>query len=466
MTDDVQESLLDRKVEKGAEKYFRRYRSQCEALSASPLAKARTLTPYDYYALGKQLENWDRYKEMCTEDGTLANLGKIPNIAYDVITVGYGASPLSVMASTQPIDEEQGMVYFKEVIASTTRGSHTAGNMIFDPRNGGITPLSGYSSDRVVQALGNTAGGTQSYSGNINNTPLRTQRVKISIPTLNLTAVDNGEGFLIGYDIQGTINYSTGAYTIALANDPAGVHAIVAESSTSFEGAPDIPRINLRLAHKQINAIVFALKDTVGLEQSYAMRRRFGLIAEDEITNDLVAAINSEMVSLGIAKLSAAAVGNTNFTKAAPASVSDFEHRMSFKFKIAEAESTLLGNAGRGSIKVMVAGLNVCSIISTLPGFRKIADGNDIGPHIYGELDGVIVIRVHNPQILSADQMLCLHKGASPFDASLVWSPYMPLVVTNALPTGANPLMSQKAAAIWGGMDVVVPNFVTRLTLV
>lgn len=466
MTEQAQERLLDQKVEKGADRYFRRYRAQCEALSASPLAKARSLNAYDYYALGKQLENWDRYKEMCSEDGTLANLGKIPNIAYDVITVGYGASPLSVMASTQPIDEEQGMVYFKEVIATSSRGSHNAGDMIFDPRNGGTTPLAGFSSDRVTQSLGSTTAATQSYSGTINNTPLRTQRVSITIPSLNLSAVDNGAGLLIGYNIQGTIDYATGAYTIELANDPAGAHAIVAESSTSFEGSVDIPRINLRLAHKQINAIVFALKDTVGLEQSYAMRRRFGLIAEDEITNDLVAAINSEMVSLGISKLAASAQGNVNFSKAAPASVSDFEHRMSFKFKIAEAESTLLGNAGRGSIKVMVAGLNVCSILATLPGFRKIADGNDIGPHIYGELDGVVVIRVHNPAILSPDQMLCLHKGASPFDASLVWAPYMPLVVTNALPTGANPLMTQKAAAIWGGMDVVVPNFVTRLTLV
>lgn len=41
----------------------------------------------------------------------------------------------------------------------------------------------------------------------------------------------------------------------------------------------------------------------------------------------------------------------------------------------------------------------------------------------------------------------------------------MPLVVTSALPTGANPLLSQKAAAVWAAQKVVVPNFVVRIVV-
>jgi len=41
----------------------------------------------------------------------------------------------------------------------------------------------------------------------------------------------------------------------------------------------------------------------------------------------------------------------------------------------------------------------------------------------------------------------------------------MPLVVTTALPTGANPLLNQKAAAVWSAIESLVPNFITTLDI-
>jgi len=49
---------------------------------------------------------------------------------------------------------------------------------------------------------------------------------------------------------------------------------------------------------------------------------------------------------------------------------------------IQRAEATMLGNAGRGAINVIIAGRNACSIIGTLPGFVKISDGTMLGPHL------------------------------------------------------------------------------------
>lgn len=466
---DVNENTgMGNKSAREADQYFKKYRSQMEALEKSPLAKTKQIGQYDHYALGKQLAAFESYKEMCEEDGSIAQLGKIPNIALDVITIAYGASPMTALASIQPIDEERGTVYYKKVVAQTNRGSHAQGDTAFDPTQGGIAPLEGYAGDTIVESMGDTAAGTQNYTGNLTNVPLRPQYVTIEIALSggSLTLTDNGEGLLVGFKAFGTIDYATGAYDITLHEDPNEVAAMTAETATNFEEAPDIPKIIFKLTDKSIRAKVWALKDTVGLEQSYAMKKRFGMVAEDEIANDLVASINSEMLTYAIKRLSASAVGNTTFSKAAPSAVSDYDHRMSFKFKIAEAESKLLGNAGRGNISVMVAGLNVCAILSTLPGFEKISDGQDIGPHIFGTLDGVTVIRVHNANILSPDEMLGIYRGTSPFDAALVWAPYMPLVVTTAMPTGANPLTSQKAAAVWGGLDILATNFVTKITLV
>jgi len=41
----------------------------------------------------------------------------------------------------------------------------------------------------------------------------------------------------------------------------------------------------------------------------------------------------------------------------------------------------------------------------------------------------------------------------------------MPLVVTSAMPTGKNPLMNQKAAAIWAAIDILVDKFITKITI-
>ena len=125
----------------------------------------------------------------------------------------------------------------------------------------------------------------------------------------------------------------------------------------------------------------------------------------------------------------------------------------------------MLGNAGRGMISTMVAGRSACEVIGTLPGFTKISDGSTIGTHIYGTLNGVTVVRVPHTQVLDVNTVLCLYKGATPFEAPAVYAPYMPLVVTDTLPTGENPLVNQKAAAVWAAVESLVPNYVTKLVV-
>lgn len=57
---------LNEQAEEAAERYFRRYREHIQLLeNGSLLSKVRPITPYDYYALGRQLEAWESYKAMC-----------------------------------------------------------------------------------------------------------------------------------------------------------------------------------------------------------------------------------------------------------------------------------------------------------------------------------------------------------------------------------------------------------------
>jgi len=464
----MQEMQLGARIERSAEGYLSKYRPFVEALeSKSLLSKTRSISATDVYALGKQLENFEVYRDLCEEDGTLAQLGKIPDVAFDVLTVAYGTSPLSAIASQQPIDEEQGTIYYKNIVAASNRGGVQQGDVLSGPMSGDNYAADGYASSAVVgESHGMTADGTLEYNFVLVNAPLRVGSVRIELPEVGLVAQDNGAGQLIGFDIQGTIDYATGAVAITLKENAGDGHAITASYQSDYEAAEDIPKILMKFTSKTVNSRLWALKDTIGMQQSYALRRRFGMVAEDEVAQDLVAAINSEQMNAATRMLLAKAQGETTFTKQAPTGISYAEHKQAFKDALAQAEAVILGNAGRGTISALVAGRNVCALVGTLPGFSKLSDGAAIGPHIFGTLDGILIIRVPNQHVMNPDEAVAIYKGKSNFEAALVNSPYMPLVVTSALPHGANPLMNQRAAAVWGAIDVLVPNFITKIRMV
>ena len=464
---DINEQIKSKQTDLEAERYLKKYRPMIEALEKdSMISKVRSVRSYDVYNLGRQLEMWEHYKMICEEEGTASQLGKLPTVALDIITASYGTNPLSVIASIQPIQEEIGLIYFKKLVAQNTRGNVTAGQIISDAVNMEQVAPVGYASDRLTQSGPTTTAAVLAYTFNLTQIPVRPGSVTIAAGSIVIPNIDNAEGLILGNGIQGTINYVTGAVSITFAADPGAGVGIAATYATDFEAALDIPQIQFKMTSKQIQARVFALKSTIGMEQSYAMRQRFGMVAEDEVANDLVSSINAETMNIAIAQLSAAA-GAAAFTwNATPdAGVSYVDHKQAFKDQVAKLESVILGAAGRGIVNVMIAGRGVCSLIQTLPGFTKISDGTSIGPHIFGTLDGCIIVRVPNTAVLATGDVLGIYNGTSPFESAFVYSPYMPLLITTAMPTGQNPLLNQKAAAVWAGTDVLVPQFVKRFTV-
>jgi len=276
--DKIDENAIVHRADNKAEQFFSnpKYKPFIESLEKdSALSKVRSITSYDVYALGHQLHQFENYVQMCEEDGTVNQLGKIPNVALDVITVAYGSSPLSVAASVQPVEEEQGTIYYKDVVAQTTRGGVTTGDVMSTPNQMDQNIYDGYSGDIATQTLDTTVALTLTYGGVVTNAPLRKERVIVTVPSLGLTATDNGNGFLIGYNLQGTIDYATGAITVEFATNPGVGAAIVVQSAQDFEGAPDIPKIVFQLKSKSIMSRIWALKSTVGLEQSYAFETSF-----------------------------------------------------------------------------------------------------------------------------------------------------------------------------------------------
>ena len=154
-------------------------------------------------------------------------------------------------------------------------------------------------------------------------------------------------------------------------------------------------------------------------------------------------------------------MGSVDWNKNPSPGLSWFEHKQELKDVISRAEGTLFANAGRGVVNYIIAGVTACGILSNLPGFVK-SQFSGSGPHVYGTLDGISIIR---SPLTTTNYMYPVYKGTGFFDAPIVYSPYMPLFVTNTLPTPNNLLSKSGIAAVWAGLKVVVPQFCTRIII-
>lgn len=459
--------MQSRQIEQGAERFLRKYRPLVEALeSHSLLSKVRAIRPFDIYAMGSQLEMFETYKLMCEEEGTASQLGRLPMVALDVIAANYGSSPLSAIASVQPIQEEQGLVYFKKLIATQTRGNVTAGQAVQNAVQLEDVAAQGYAHDLVTENVGTGDGSVKAFNVTVSHFPIRPGSLSLTVAGTAAKVYDDMEGNLLGKGVEGAINYATGAVTLSFVTAPTTGQVLAVTYATDFEADTNIPQVQFKLTTKPVHARVYALKSTVGLEQAYALRQRFGMVADDEIANDLVNQINAETMNVAISLLrSAAGASAVNWDATPDSGVAYFDHKQALKDQFAKLEAAILGKAGKGTANVHIIGRGVAAIAQTLPGFQKLSDGTTSGPHLFGTLDGQLLVRVPNSSVLPSGEIISMYNGTSPFEAALVYSPYMPLVVTTAMPTGMNPLLNQKAAAVWAGTDVLVPQFLAKGTV-
>lgn len=456
--------------ERMAENYRKKYKEQVTALESSMLNKVVGVNEYHIAQLGKQLDSFDTYLKLSEANGTLNNLGQLPRVALDVITASMGQSVLSIMSSVQAIPSQKGIIHYKNIEAAQTKGNLQAGETFIDPTTGIKTPR-GYANNEVIETIGEGDGSEDSFAAVLSFNPTRNQFLQIFVGG-ELVARDQGDlstrglGEIWGKGVSGTVTYATGAIELKFDEPVADTVVIEAKYQENYEAAEDIPKIESYWASKDIEAKVYALKATIGMLQQFTLQKEYGESAMDEMAKDLIRAVNTEIGGDMIRLYRAQAVGTTSFSRTPSAGVSFFDHKMEYFDKINEADSELVKNAGRGQISVMVVGRNHAAFVAGLPGFKKISDGRTLGAHVFGELNGVVYIRVPEDNLIGgADAGVGIFRGDSPFDAAGVYAPYMPLMSTSDLPELRNPLVSQRAVACMAGVQVLVPQYATKFDL-
>lgn len=488
--------------ESGADAARKRWPSLVNSFeNKSVLARTRGVGEEDVYALGSMLESWEKYRNFCESNGTLSDLGQIPKHALEIITADYGMSIVPHLASVQPIKERLGLIYYKTVKATKSRGNIEAGDYLqhpFKPPHVSTGDLGdfnslrypeGYAGEMVIATVPiTTDGANQTFAG----TPLyeipssdaanvRPRSVKITGSytalgtTYSFIMIDDGEGNLLGNGVSGTIRYvdlsndpgdEAGILNLTFANVPdADTFNFTMEYATDFEESGFVPEINFTVEQTDIAAEIFALTQSQGMFKSFEFQNRFGQSAEEMMARDLTGALNLELGNTAVSRLVAAAESipgnNVTFNAGTPQYVSYAEHMQQLKAMIVRASSTILRNAGRGQVNYIIAGHSAAALIATLPGWKQeIVDTP--GSNIWGTLDGMTVIRAPHIQ---ENAIYCVYKGKGGFDTPLVYSPYMPLVVTKTLQDIDNILKNRSVAAVWAGMKVVAPTFVTKITV-
>ena len=463
----LKEKKQAQSVDQKLDGYFKNdlFLEQFEALEDSPLKHSRGIYDNDYYILGDMFEKYLSYSQYVNENGNVNDLGVLPKVALDVISSSYAASIIPYLCTVQNLEEEQGLIYFKNLKAINSRGNVTADQSLYDPRKAPDVYPVGYAGEDQTEIIFSTVVGTTNYTGVLSILPIRPRTINVYVAGLNLEATDNGNGDLLGKGIWGTINYVTGDYDITFTTAPTAVHVVSATYATNFEESGNIPKLSMVLDSITVKSQIFVVGSDTGMFKAYSLNKRFGKRAEDEVVNDLTNEVTSEIGNTIISRIEASTPGTPlDWDRTPLPGVSWQDHRFELIQFMNEAEATIYDQVGRGIVNVIIAGSKACAVLASMPNFEKSGlDG--VGAHLYGTLDKKVNV-IRAPQLSNSYKMYLIYKGTGFFDAPVIYAPYMPLFVTGTIPSPDNILKKAGLAAIWSAIKVVVPNFMTSIQII
>jgi hypothetical protein len=315
------------------------------------------------------LENTRRYIDSLDETTKLVNIGDFEKYAFPMVRAIFPNLAAHNLASVQPMLGPVSLVFYMKFLYGMTKGRVVAGTDIIE------NPNKSYSSEEIdEEEVGTGTGAVTNFTGNLAYLPVKPGTVKFTgvASGVPLEVTDDGNGNLIG-DIgagTNTIAYATGGFDFDFSAAIDAGEPVNAEYSYDLEGNDTIPDIDMQLTSSPVTARTRKLRTRWSLEAAQDLRNLHGLEAEVEqvaaVSNELKFEIDREMIDnmRAIANLSVPAWSKTPDT-----GVSYTEHKLGFVDTLVAASNAIFGATQRALGTWIVAGLNVCSLMETLPGF-------------------------------------------------------------------------------------------------
>lgn len=448
----LNEDRLNEQIARGAHGYAQMFPDIFESVADdSPLARNVGFNTYEQYALGRQLAQVKDYIDFyMNEAGGTGDLGVLPNIALDLVAMQYSTGIMPLIASVQPIEDENGTIYWKTFRAETTRGTAVAGQSEF------LNPLQrpddirNFATEAMTQKIADLADTTVDYTLAAGSAPdlLRPNTIRVSLsddPAVR--GIDDGAGNIVGPGMTGTVNYATGEISIHLASNPGDGGTLDFSYGLDYGEGAVVPKISRILKSKRVFAQIYAIATQISLFQNYAMRRRFGEQSEEELITDLSNLINAELGNHLLAHAwNGTPTANMLTWDSTNVNLSATDRAIDLKRTLSEMDAQIVNTLGYGSANWYTVDPKAAVWVPLIPGFEPVPQTIEFGPQLIGYLDAKPVIQW---PFQTENTIMGGFKGTNPFSASLIYAPYMPVVTTSALP-GSNEVTQRGMAATWG----------------
>lgn len=460
-----------------AEKALRKFPSIKRALESSLMAKiGGGVEAHHYATLGRLLAKTKNYLSQKVEDGTVADLGLIPQYAQDLVTIDYAQNVQNIIGNTQVMLGQADIIYYERLTATSTRGNVTAPKTLEDALKAPEVYADFYANaGNNVAELGTTVAAQAAYqfAAGLAAVPVQPRTTVITVTkadgTKTIAKDVDGVGTLAGAEFVGTVNYETGDVNITFANGAAveGDLNISAFYATDIEAEGNVAKVNTDLDYKLVNAIPHALQAEVGLFKQYEANKRLGINASDRTAEKLIQEMGREtstrLINLAAANIGA---GTVQWSATVPAGDTWPVYKLGFKDALVDAGAAIYRAAGRGNGNCYIADINGDKMLRKLPGF--VDGGLDViqGAVFSGTFEGKSEVLA--PQITDGGAntktgtVINIFKSRQSWDGALVLGVYMPIVAIKDIANAQNILQTVQGVAAWQGYLLTSPAFVSQ----
>lgn len=435
------------------------------------------LTDMDIYAIGKYTETVQKYAPFmeANDNSGLGNLGDAVRGNMGLVSTQYATSIVPLLASVQPTEQEIALIYYKEAVATASRGGVNEGDQLLSRFGRVHKNFDDYINDEQTKSDVNFVEANNAAGFTINLlAPVRPGTVNINIQG-KVLAIDNGEGEIFGSYIDPTfseINYETGILKLKLMghaslslvdNKPIDVvYTQLVFNNDKISG------FKYNIKSEAIKVDYYPLQVTYDIVNDFVTKRQFGTSMNEFAEKDVIYQINKAISGGMIKKLRASAIKNEatlgaslSWSKSAPAGVSLNDHRSTFRDIYDLSINAMERMTGMGGISAIIVGTEGRRIYGTL------GIGNSIssrpGAYVLG-FDGEIPVIYSSADYLEPDEVLFVYKGDF-FETAAVYAPFLPIVSVNVQGRDHNVFQKTTGAATGAAMKVVNPGFVQRVKL-
>lgn len=330
------------------------------------------------------------------------------------------------------MNAKHGAIFYLEYLYGNNKGTIQQGTSMNSPFTG-VDGETNFSNDRILgETVGTGDASTTTFSVNLGYTPVRKKSVMITAGSV--IGADQGDGTITGTGISsGTIDYETGAVSVTFTSAPAASVTITADYRYDMDMTTvGYSQVDLDLKSVSLEAFPRKLRARWLLDAGFELQKMKGIDAESELvtamSNEIKFEIDGELLKELYAK--AAHTGFTWDCQNPSNSLSYMEYKRTIIDLFTEMSNKIFTSTKRVGANFIVAGINVCNIVETLPEFaaENLGTKSINGPHLVGTLAGKW--KVYKNPFYNDNNFVLGYKGNSWLDAGFVYAPYMPLYAT------------------------------------